>query len=199
MAFDDDHELRTIQIATIPRPYTNQSASSTKSTIQDARNTLLKFERFLGGTLYNDVPFAYRMRMGSGKVELSFVASQASRRESIKASFLAHFPDFTLVETVSGRSFSKPVACALIIGIPQLSPAPLNGLTENMIQSKAECLYQVWAVPKKPSRTQRFMTKKRIQSASGESQMQESQPGFFGKQEIRTRIDPDAMHRSKRY
>ncbi|MFW9889512.1 MAG: hypothetical protein ACFFER_15095, partial [Candidatus Thorarchaeota archaeon] len=199
MLIDDDQGIQAIRIAAIPRTYKSQHARADKSSSQDPRNAFLKFERFLGGVLYNDSSLAYRMRMSSSWANLSFAVPSMSASESIKAPFLAQFSEFTLAESILDNSINSPVFCAVITGIPQLSHEPLNGLAEVMIQSKAECVYQVRAVPKKPNRIRRFLTKKRYQSASSSSQKQESQPGFFGTHEIRTKIDADAARKSKLY
>jgi len=139
------------------------------------------------------------MRADSGKVALSYLTGSASTIESVRASFLAQFPDFTLRNAIFESNVSRPVVAVTLTGDPQLSPDPLNGLAEFMIQSKANCMYQVLTVPKRPSRTSRFLSKKRLQSTSQRLKTQESQQGLLGIQETRTRIDPEAARRSKRY
>ncbi|MFW9887622.1 MAG: hypothetical protein ACFFER_05530, partial [Candidatus Thorarchaeota archaeon] len=199
MTSDDTLGLKAIQIATIPKSYRNRSVTDGRTPISPQNDRYLRFERFLGGVLHSKWPFAYRMRATSGKVSLVFVESFVSSLKAVESSFLAQFSDFSLSDSYPDSSHAGPAALAIIFGVPKPSPDSLNGLAEIMIQSRMDSMYQVLAVPKKPSKAKRILAKKRFKSASASSQTQESQPGFLGGQEIRTRINPDAARRSKRY
>ncbi len=65
-------------------------------------------------------------------------------------------------------------------------------MTEMLSQSKSHSLYQVWAVPRKPSYIERFKARKRYKSNLQKAQEQHSQDTFFGP-ETRSVINPDAL------
>ncbi|TFG99037.1 MAG: ATP-binding protein, partial [Candidatus Thorarchaeota archaeon] len=81
--------------------------------------------------------------------------------------------------------------------MPRKTIGSLNGLARFMLGSNCSSIYQAWAIPKSPSRTKRFLTKRRLEAALQRSQRQETFQSWVAGSTTRTKYDVHMTSRAK--
>ncbi len=151
--------------------------------------------RHLGALMYSGVSSAFRIQFSPSQTRLQYLTKGLDNGlDILETSLLSHFPTFSYQRPMQIITFpfEPAVSVALLSGVPRSISKSLDSMTEMLSQSKSHALYQVWAVPRKPSYSERLRARKRYKSNLQKVADQQSQDTFFGP-DTRTVIDPDAL------
>ncbi|MHA2081258.1 MAG: ATP-binding protein [Candidatus Thorarchaeota archaeon] len=195
MTCDDELPIVGLEIKEIPRAYveSNPAIEGNQSKTWMMKNTQLQFERFLNSSLHAGIKFAFRIESNGGNGRLLYLLQQKDINmfESIHT---AHFQDFNIEPCDQPRisSIEGPVHLCIMTGVPKSSMKTLDAMSDIITKFSGHALYQVYAIPARPSRLKRTVSKHRLKTALEKSQKQQTDQGLLGK-EIQTRVDVDSL------
>lgn len=187
----------SIEIEGIPRDYLGQKQESASQARIDTASQ--KTEGFLGSLLYSKLSSSFSIHVSKNKARLLFSAStNPSGPRILGSSFSSQFPRFSVSLFQQPVLFTpdQEVLVTQITGVPKQALDSTTSLTEMMLRSKGEMLYQVWAIPRKPRFYERFIANKKYKHAIERAQEQQTAERLFGSG-TKTKINPDALRASQ--